>query len=695
MKQFNTIKNRNNLIPLFLALSLIVNEIMLFLFLGLGFLPRYVWFDVCVVTICVGICVALPSYTSKTIFLWLAIGLQFILNLTNIVVVSATNEIFSFEMLFLAGEGLQAFDISFIDFPKCFMLIGVLIIEIIIFMQISKLKSKPLRYINYNLPLVLAIFMGFNALGFGGYALQKVSLTEATGTYYMFESDKYLYDNLSSKWDCLQRFGSGGLYAKNIARLITGRSLTEDMIIETAKYLASGQQTSSEVFGVSKGNNVITILLESLEWFAIDPYFTPNLYSLFYTDGITLTNFYANNRTNISEGLALVGHYPRENPINIANDNVMNVLQNEYEQFTLAQKLNAQGYKTLYVHNNVSWFYNRDKTHNKNTIGYNDLLCLENMDKLDNWVDFDSDPNNEFYNFYNWTLDSEVVANYKQEMFPLTTRFYTHFSTISSHGGYVERQNILQYYNLLTASVEEENGTYNNMWEFLTNLGYVKPKTEKMLDIFNWYKSQVMDLDNAIGIMMDYLKQNNLLNNTTILLFADHNAYYNGLSNTVKGLEYNVHEHNTKLYHIPATIYDVKLKTALENANNLFVSDNNINKLDNNIIQIDKFSTTYNLLPTMLDILGITYNPNFYLNTTIFTNENYLKIFQPNISGTPYFNNKVYISFDSVKWQTEDATIEDIESAKQDALSLYYKYIYLERLYTYPKILEKYYKLTH
>ena len=62
-------------------------------------------------------------------------------------------------------------------------------------------------------------------------------------------------------------------------------------------------------------------------------------------------------------------------------------------------------------------------------------------------------------------------------------------------------------------------------------------------DPFIHYAAAAIDTDRAIGKLMDYLENTvseitgePLINNTLIVMFGDHNAYYQGLGETVKDL---------------------------------------------------------------------------------------------------------------------------------------------------------------
>ena len=109
--------------------------------------------------------------------------------------------------------------------------------------------------------------------------------------------------------------------------------------------------------------------------------------------------------------------------------------------------------------------------------------------------------------------------------------------TYSMHGGYEKRQ------------ILEDKGYYAK----LDSLG-IFPENESDLNqnSLRTYVATVMDFDKAVGIMMDKLEANGQLDNTTIIMCADHNAYYNNLSCDVKGVEY----YNSETYRVPFMIYD-------------------------------------------------------------------------------------------------------------------------------------------
>ena len=59
------------------------------------------------------------------------------------------------------------------------------------------------------------------------------------------------------------------------------------------------------------------IVIESGEWYAINEEYTPTLYAL-ANQGISMTNYYARDKTNHSEAMSILGSYPSQADNSIA-----------------------------------------------------------------------------------------------------------------------------------------------------------------------------------------------------------------------------------------------------------------------------------------------------------------------------------------------------------------------------------------
>ena len=95
------------------------------------------------------------------------------------------------------------------------------------------------------------------------------------------------------------------------------------------------------------------------------------------------------------------------------------------------------------------------------------------------------------------------------------------------------------------------------------------------------------------------MEKKDLLDDTVIVLFGDHNAYYQGLSSYVKDIEnYDTERKFTDLYNVPLMIYDTDLTAK--------IAENKDERM------IHKFTCTADIVPTLLDLLGVRYYTNLY-----------------------------------------------------------------------------------
>lgn len=686
------IMSKSTKLILLYAISAILLEIVFFMCMDFGVFPKYFYFDLCAILIIVAIIYFAQNYILQSIIFWFLYTLQLLLCVANLVIRKGAGELFSLDMLALSKEGVRAFEPSFIDYKRTTIILVLYILSVFIYIVISKKKTVDFVYKVKNIPIILSYTLIFLFVGLSGYYIQSRLVSDFSDSpdFYVFESDKYLYENLTSKTDAYKKFGTFGFYIKNISNILSKDNITEEEKWDTAKYLANGRHVPSAYTGISEGNNVMTILLETMEYYAIDPYFTPNLYNIFFEskDTIKLNNFYANNRTNISEGLTLFGNYDKEYPVNTASDEVMQLFSKD-TKFTLPAKLKEIGYNTSYYHDYCSWYYNRNITHSE--AGFDEVIGLEKMDQLANWVDFDEDNKNPFYEWKNWTLDSEVMSRYFDKMTNSVNRqssgnFFTHFSLITMHGNHQPRPQLQIYYDILTADKDKNGGHYDNMCVFLEDMGFEIPEDEEVLNYFLWYKSAAMDVDKMVGILIDNLKNTmtdicdsegknlTLYDTTTILFFADHNCYYNGLAYYMRDLDYSNSTYDTSLYKIPCVILDTKLSSKYYE-----IMGNN---------EMTKFTSTFNLLPTLFDVLGVGYNPYFYYGDSIFDQNT--NVFQSNISGAPYFNDKFLLANNVIEWKYPNASDGEEYDFKRGALATYNRIDKINNLYRYPEILDMY-----
>lgn len=657
-------------------------EMVSFLLMGIGVFPRYFWFDIAIMAILAGIIVLVPHNVTRIVLSVIFLGVQVVLAIVNDIMYSVCGDLLTIEMISLAGEGLSAFDMSLYDWWKLVLILAIFLVVIVVYILIHKV---PTPYVQNKRKKALYILLFFCLFEFSGYSWYALSYSNLIDREIAIDSDKTLFENLKSKTMAYQNFGSFCFYFKNFEMYYLNKPTVEDeKLKEYAQFLATNNTTPVTPYtGVSKGNNVITILLETMDYIAIDPYFTPFLYQLMTKDCYTLTNYYTENKTNVSEGLTLFGNYSADYSATSGKDEIKKALSNEYLPYTLANIVKTQSQssvKTTYVHDNIGSYYNRDQVFPK--AGYDTLITLDKMDKLKEIVNSREDELEKYEftgQFKDFIRDSDMIETYLEEIAPTTgERFISSIATITMHGPHKQRQSTQKYYNQLMA----DSSKLEQLLEYLKKEGYTIPESDRLKEDFYWYKAAAMDVDKGLEKLFTHLKNNGLDKNTTVLLFSDHNCYYESLSWHFRNLDRS-ESYVPSLYQMPCMIYDQKLCSKANGTSSYGKG-----------YQDNRFICTYNNLPTILDLLGIEYNPNIYMGCSIFDEKLNSQVFNTLKVTNSYFNDKIYMTHNVVQYSKEGVTEEEIDTFKGNREIIYQKQLIADVIYSNPKIFEIYHQIT-
>lgn len=406
--------------------------------------------------------------------------------------------------------------------------------------------------------------------------------------------------------------------------------------------------TSKDYFGISEDNDLIIVLAESLDTFIFEIYGEEETARLFPTltrlqkEGIYGSNFRNKEKTDTAELLSLLGNYPTKNFINydFPDNSYPFSLPNLFRNHALENGETKVAVNSF--HQNYGGIYNRTELH-KN-IGFDRLWSIEEMlpyGMIDSWNIPDyKRPDGEF------NLDSLTIETMKEVMFPKDTRFFSYWISFTMHGFYDERQNLKPYYERLDElNMFPEGGAYENR--------------------LRTYAAGVMDFDKALGIMFDYLEDEEngrLLDGTTVIILPDHNAYYNKLTQITKKTK---DRFDTENYRLPFIIYDQNLIQKFES--------------EGKAKEITKFITTADVLPTVCDLFGIKAWKNLCLGSTVFNDEKESVVYS-RIYGM-FLNDKLsFYNMNELKYKSEDYTERDYDKFVENAR------VHLEKLYWIDKI---------
>jgi phosphoglycerol transferase MdoB-like AlkP superfamily enzyme len=168
-----------------------------------------------------------------------------------------------------------------------------------------------------------------------------------------------------------------------------------------------------------------------------------------------------------------------------------------------------------------------------------------------------------------------------------------------------------------------------------------------------------MELDAAVGEMMTYLREKDLLQNTVVVLFSDHSAYYQSMANYVKDIYPQADPTNvSELYRVPMMIKIGDQKSQ---------------------VKVNKFTCTADILPTTMDLLGIRYYENLYYGHSAFAEEEsilYSRAYDVFMTDKMYFTSMQHIT-----WKDGTADETYISQVAQRAEKLMNKYSYVNRIF--------------
>lgn len=234
--------------------------------------------------------------------------------------------------------------------------------------------------------------------------------------------------------------------------------------------------------GISKNSNVIVLQLESIQEFVINKtingeQITPNL-NKFLRENIEISNMnmQSYSTTADSEHSSITSIYPMENGMSYSKF-YTNTYDNLFEMF------NSANYTTSYMHGNEAKFWNRGNVYSK--FGVQNIELKDKFDDTEYINGFMSDE----------VLYRQGVGKIKNYQNP----FMSFIVSASSHTPF-ELEG-LQDRNKVRIDVGKYKGTY-----------------------FGNYLEAVNYADYALGVLLEELKQEGLYEDTTILVFGDHNG---------------------------------------------------------------------------------------------------------------------------------------------------------------------------
>ena len=606
--------------------------------------PTYIFFDIGFWLIIASLMlVSSKNWLSNTLF-YVFLFMQILLCAVNASLYKDFGYFFTWDMVVLAFEALDSFDISFVDLSSAIMYLSLIAVFIAIPLVIDHFgKKKQFELNKLSKPILMLIcFFSCFTIGTTSYGVQFATLKKEQNTgYAAIESDSFLYKNMFLSEEALRKFGTCGYYTKNLYDLTLGNLFISGK--DEAIKSINEQKVAVNEEAVLHGQNLIVLMLESYEWFAIDPYNTPNLWKL-KTGGLTSGNtattpsksvvvhgYTSNNKTNVSEDSVLLGYMPHINQYKVSEKNTLATA------YSLPNLFKQLGYTTNYFHNFTASFYDRN-TVNIN-IGFDNFYSINNFESANKGTEFGD-----------FNLEEDFVVQMMDKIAPTNEKFMTFYTTVATHGDY----------DITNSRFQKHYDTYDlnkaNLINWFEDNGYNFPEDEHTRSLLRQYKCAAMDTDAAIGKIFEHLNETGLIKNTTVLLYSDHNAYFHYLSQSIKGTEIedigNLTTHN-----VPLMLYSSKLGSR----------------------DIYDFCNNYDIYPTICELFGLGYSKFFTQGYNILSEDISNSLYVSWLTG--HYNSKCYSKSMKNISLYEGSTEADIETFKKNICKFYDKQVQIEKVY--------------
>lgn len=325
-------------------------------------------------------------------------------------------------------------------------------------------------------------------------------------------------------------------------------------------YMANETPTKQNKYtGMFKDKNLIVITAEAFSPIAVNEALTPTLYKL-VNQGFTFTNFYSPIyyvSTSDGEYVSLTSLLPKESVWSFYKSS------KNYLPYVYGNVFKNLGYETYAFHDGQYKYYDRNLSHPN--MGYKYMACGNGLEKL--------------MNCKKWPQSDLEMINATFDIYSNEEKFVAYYMSISGH---------LEY-----------NFYGNNM----ANKNKALVADTEYSDKIKAYIACQIELDKALEELINKLKEKDILDDTVIVLSADHYPY--GLTNN-----------------------DINSVTPLEDAkfdihkNNLIIWSNTMKKN----IKIDKIAESLDILPTILNLFGINYDSRLLIGKDILSDTDGLVI---------------------------------------------------------------------
>ncbi len=489
----------------------------------------------------IGIITAFKKSISRILYI-LSISICLIMFLVHSIYYAYFKNFFDFSSLQFAGEASTYLVDAIKNSPTWIFITAFITITLAFFAvrYIPKEKKKT------NFKQILIVFVISIAL----HTIAPFTLGKAVTTWDAWRKPRNVYNVFNDNNRSMQ---VSGFYEYNFRNFYVNYlkkeedTKDEDNELLKEKFSETTTEYKNEYTGLFKDKNVIFVQLESIDEFLVTEEIMPTLYSL-KNNSINFNNHFSfvsgGGSTFNSEYMVNTGY---TTPITL-NKGAYTFSKNDYS-YSLPNLLKKAGYTVNAFHMNTPEYYSRNV--NYKSFGYDSFNSLKLLD------------DGKYYTDNSFWLDTELIKNptFNELIFNKEQKFASYIITYSAHMPFQANKGVC---SLLVEDKEEE------------------------LTEFECLKLQAKETDDMLKLLLENLEEKELIDNTILVLFADHYLYT--LNDKTLLDEYKTTENN------------------LINHTTWMIWSNDMKKKN-----VKDVTSQLNILPTVANLLGLEYHPNYYL----------------------------------------------------------------------------------
>ena len=537
-------------------------------------------FTLSYITLGVASSLLLEKKKGKILYIALFI-ISFALFITNNIYYSMTDTFFDFSLILLASEGSEYFMDAILN-CNIWVYISSIIIIISFIFGLKYFKGNN----QTNLKAIIKIFFLFLIV----HTITPLFLGKANDSlsWSTWRNPRNIYINFNDNNKSMMVSGIYEYSIRNfyITFIKTKKSNNyEDINFLEEEYNKEEENYSTSYTGKYKDKNLILLQLEGTDNWLITEKDTPTLYNMM-NNSINFTNHYSYYNGGGST-------FNSEFAVNTGFITPLSYTQNAYTfnknyfPYSLANLFKASDYSVNAFHMNDSEYYSRG-TNYKNW-GYENYYGLKDLGT---------------YKDDSYTLDRELILNetFQEKMFN-NEKFVDYIITYSGHLPFTTEKGVCKKLVIEDILAEEK-------LEELPK-DYILPEmTEE-----DCARRQAKETDYMVELLLNTLQEKGLIENTVIVVFTDHYLYT--LSDQ--------------------TILDKYKETSnnLINKTPFFIWDNGETKK-----KITSVTSQLNIMPTLLNLFGLEYHPNYYIGEDALNNNYHGIVF---FSDYSWYDGNVYV----------------------------------------------------